>query len=412
MAVAPGGRDAERGAGRDERRLERPDERPDQQAARRERDDRVRDELARAVVGHLAAALDADDLDAARGQDRPGRADVRRVGGPAEGQDRRVLEEQELVADARRRRARRRGASGAPAPRGSRPVRAMTRRSAPAPGSTRSARGTSVSIATDRTIAGAGRSPRLADRPSGPDRRPEPERHDRDEAAEPDDERHARSRSRAAASSSRAARRRGSTSRPRPARRGSGCARRVERVRGRSASMTPTVRSAARARNPRTNSGTARRIPRRAESTAPSCAGCPDGRDQEQQRRHQGVADELDHGRHVERARAIRGARRDDLARVVDGDAGPQPERRLRQGDGTTDRRVEEDGERPEQRDRRDRVGDLARARPDDRGRGDDRGVAADRRADGDQDRQPAIDVDDPCQRPGRSRTRRPSSRR
>ena len=65
-----------RGAGLDHRRLERRDERPDEQAAVAEPQDRVGDELARAVVGHLAAALDADDLDAARRRApaaRPGR---------------------------------------------------------------------------------------------------------------------------------------------------------------------------------------------------------------------------------------------------------------------------------------------------------------------------------------------------
>ena len=49
--------------------------------------------------------------------------------------------------------------------------------------------------------------------------------------------------------------------------------------------------------------------------------------------------------------------------------------------------RVQEDRQRPEQRDRRDRIGDLAGARADDRRGGDDRGVAADRRADGDEHR-------------------------
>ena len=64
MAVPAGGRDAVRGTRLDERRLERADERPQEQAALVQRDDRVRDQLAGAVVGDLAAALDADDLDA------------------------------------------------------------------------------------------------------------------------------------------------------------------------------------------------------------------------------------------------------------------------------------------------------------------------------------------------------------
>ena len=52
------------------------------------------------MVGHLATALDPDDLDPARGQRRGVRADVGWVGAAAEGQDRRMLEEQQLVADA------------------------------------------------------------------------------------------------------------------------------------------------------------------------------------------------------------------------------------------------------------------------------------------------------------------------
>ena len=126
-----------------------------------------------------------------------------------------------------------------------------------------------------------------------------------------------------------------------------------------------------------------------------AAAGRPGGRDQEQQRRHQRVADQLDDGRDVERARAERGTGGDDLARVVDGHARPQPERRLGQDDRPTDRRVEEDRECPEQGDRRDRVGDLAGTRPDDRRRRDDRRVATHRRADGDEHGQPALDVDE-----------------
>ncbi len=91
-----------------------------------------------------------------------------------------------------------------------------------------------------------------------------------------------------------------------------------------------------------------------------------------------------------------RSTRCEDLARVVDGNAGPQAERRLRHGKGAADGRVEEDREGPEERDRRDRIGDVPRPGTDDRRGGDDRGVAADGRADRDEERQPALDVDDP----------------
>ncbi len=47
-----------------------PHERPHEEPAISELHDRVGDELARAVVGHLAAALDADQLDAALGEER------------------------------------------------------------------------------------------------------------------------------------------------------------------------------------------------------------------------------------------------------------------------------------------------------------------------------------------------------
>jgi len=63
-------------------------------------DDRVRHQLAGAVVSDLAAALDAEHLDAAFLEEGGRREDVRIVGLAAKGEDRRVLEEQELVADA------------------------------------------------------------------------------------------------------------------------------------------------------------------------------------------------------------------------------------------------------------------------------------------------------------------------
>ena len=59
------------------------------------------------------------------------------------------------------------------------------------------------------------------------------------------------------------------------------------------------------------------------------------------------------------------------------------------------DRRVEEDRQRPEQGDRRDRVGDLAGTGADDRRGRDDRRVAADGRSDRDEHGQPVIDPDE-----------------
>ena len=66
-------------------------------------------------------------------------------------------------------------------------------------------------------------------------------------------------------------------------------------------------------------------------------------------------------------------------------------------GDRTADRRVQEDGERAEQRDRRDGVGHLTGTRADDRRRRDDRRVAAHRRPDRDEDGEPVVDVDEAC---------------
>jgi len=99
VAVAPLGGDTEGGARFDHRRFERPDERPEEKASSREGKDRIGDQLTGAVVGDLAAPLDAENLNPAafelggRGQD------VGWVGLPAEGQDGRVLDEQEAVAD-------------------------------------------------------------------------------------------------------------------------------------------------------------------------------------------------------------------------------------------------------------------------------------------------------------------------
>ena len=63
-------------------------------------DDGIGDQLTRAVVGDLAAALDPLDLDASSLELLGRRQDVRRVGVLAEGQDCRVFEQQQLVADA------------------------------------------------------------------------------------------------------------------------------------------------------------------------------------------------------------------------------------------------------------------------------------------------------------------------
>ena len=135
VAVAPAGLDAERGAGRDQRRLERPDERSDHAGRGRDSaDDRVRHQLAGTVVGHLAAALDPDDLDAAR---EPGPRRRRGCGpGPMRDPGSAPRDARGAAADRgwRRPPARRRDASGAPVPRDSRSVRAMPPRSAPARG--------------------------------------------------------------------------------------------------------------------------------------------------------------------------------------------------------------------------------------------------------------------------------------
>ena len=62
-------------------------------------EDGVADELAGAVVGDVAAAVDLVDLDAAAGKELVGGEDVGAGGVAAEGEDRRVLEEEERVAD-------------------------------------------------------------------------------------------------------------------------------------------------------------------------------------------------------------------------------------------------------------------------------------------------------------------------
>ena len=105
------------GTGRHEGRLQCPDERANEQAAIVQGDDRVRHELAGTVVRDLAAALDADHRDAAGLELVGAGQDVGRIAVAPERQDRRVLEQEEPVADRARRPARRPGAAGARAPR-------------------------------------------------------------------------------------------------------------------------------------------------------------------------------------------------------------------------------------------------------------------------------------------------------
>jgi hypothetical protein len=99
MTIATTRRYAERGTGRDHRRLERANERPDHEPAIREGDDRIRHELARAVVRHLAAAFRPNDLDPPGRERRRAGEDVGHIGRPPERQDRRMLEEEQLIRD-------------------------------------------------------------------------------------------------------------------------------------------------------------------------------------------------------------------------------------------------------------------------------------------------------------------------
>ena len=64
---------------------------------RRERHDRIGNELAGTVVGDLPATLDADDLDAPFRQQRGKRQDVGLAGVASQGEHRIVLEEEQLV---------------------------------------------------------------------------------------------------------------------------------------------------------------------------------------------------------------------------------------------------------------------------------------------------------------------------
>jgi hypothetical protein len=65
-------------------------------------EDGVADELAGAVIGDVATAVDLVDFDAALGEELVGREDIGAAGVAAEGEDRRVFEEEERVADGSR----------------------------------------------------------------------------------------------------------------------------------------------------------------------------------------------------------------------------------------------------------------------------------------------------------------------
>jgi hypothetical protein len=92
---APAGRDALVGEGGGDGPLERRDVLHDVPDA----DDRIADELAGAVVGDLAAAVDVDDVDALRAVPVLAHAELAGGRAPPAGVDRLVLEEQERVRD-------------------------------------------------------------------------------------------------------------------------------------------------------------------------------------------------------------------------------------------------------------------------------------------------------------------------
>ena len=175
----------------------------------------------------------------------------------------------------------------------------------------------------------------------------------------------------------------------------------VSRSAARSGPMTPTLRSAGHRQEAQHEQRHGLADPGARVPGGP-VRGCrrpgPRPGDADQQGRHQGVADELDHRRDLERAGRVRGAGGDDLAGVVDRGAGPQPEGRVVQAEGVPDGRIGEHGARPEQGHHRDGIGDVAAACPDDRRRGHDRGVAADRGPDREQDGEPRLDVGQPRQ--------------
>ena len=99
MALAPLGRHPECRAGIDHRGLERPDQRSDQQTTSSEGDDRISHELPRTVIGHLAPALDPNQLDAARRELYSGCPNVGFVGLAAERENGWMLNQQEPVSD-------------------------------------------------------------------------------------------------------------------------------------------------------------------------------------------------------------------------------------------------------------------------------------------------------------------------
>src|SRR5439155_11222526 len=99
VPVAPSGGGAERLARVDHRELERPDERTNEEAAPRQGEDGIGDELPRAVVRHLAAALDADRLDPPCRELGGSGQDMCLLRVPAQCQHRRVLEQEERVVD-------------------------------------------------------------------------------------------------------------------------------------------------------------------------------------------------------------------------------------------------------------------------------------------------------------------------
>ena len=79
---------------------------------------------------------------------------------------------------------------------------------------------------------------------------------------------------------------------------------------------------------------------------------------------------------------AVRERRRHDRRRVVDGGAGPQSERRLRQRECVTERREHQHRDDVEEEDRSERVGDVGGIDVDHARQRRDRRTAADRRSD------------------------------
>ena len=97
VAVAPLGGDAVAPRGIGHGQLQGTHERPQQQPGIRQPDDGIRHQLSGTVIGHLAAALHPERLDAARGEHLVRGTDVGRVGITSEGQHRVVLQQQQRV---------------------------------------------------------------------------------------------------------------------------------------------------------------------------------------------------------------------------------------------------------------------------------------------------------------------------